>query len=402
VNRIGILRNPVQAYAWGSMTELQGLLGQTNSQDTPMAELWMGAHPKAPSKVLIDGEWKSLVEVIERDPASVLGKGSAEKFSNRLPFLFKVIAADKPLSIQVHPNREQAQAGFARERSLGVPLDAHNRNYRDVNHKPELLCALTSFKALKGFRNIIDILGLMGKVAPSGLSNELADLRKDPHEYGLKRFFTALIQIDKNRQDLVVSEAMSGAEKWAHEEQAFHWMLELNKEYPGDIGIFSPIMLNLLELEPGEAIYLSAGELHTYLHGVGIELMANSDNVVRGGLTSKHVDVSELLNIVDFKVEPTKRLKPVPWEGSEECYPSPAEEFMLSVISVDSGGPFTSRQGRSVEILICIEGEAVIRDYTSAEVLTLAKGTSIIVPATVSRYVIKGDARLYKASVPSF
>ena len=402
MNRIGILRNPVQAYAWGSRTELQGLLGQTNSQDKPMAELWMGAHPKAPSKVLIDGGWKSLVEVIERDPASVLGKGSAEKFSNRLPFLFKVIAADKPLSIQVHPNREQAQAGFKREESLGIPLSAPHRNYKDESHKPELLCALTSFKALKGFRNILDILGLMGKVAPSGLSNELADLRKDPHEYGLKRFFTSLIQMDKNRQDLVVSEAMSGAEKWAHEDQAFHWMLELNKEYPGDIGIFSPIMLNLLELEPGEAIYLSAGELHTYLHGVGIELMANSDNVVRGGLTSKHVDVSELLNIVDFKVEPAKRLKPVPCEGGEECYPSPAEEFMLSVISAGRNDPFISSQGRSVEILICIEGEAVIRDYTSAEVLTLTKGTSIIVPATVSQYVIKGDARLYKASVPSF
>jgi mannose-6-phosphate isomerase len=400
LKRILHLKNPVQEYAWGSRTALQALRGQPCAEDKPMAELWMGAHPMAPSKVLVDGEWKSLDELIKADPESILGKPVAEKFNNQLPFLFKILAADKPLSIQVHPNREQAQAGFKREESLGIPLNALHRNYKDENHKPELLCALTSFQALKGFRKIEDILFLMDKVACSSLSNELADLRKDPNEYGLKRFFTALMQMDKRRQGLVVGEAIRRAEKRAHENQAFNWMVELNKGYPGDIGIFSPVMLNLLQLNPGEAICLSAGELHTYLHGVGIELMANSDNVIRGGLTAKHIDVPELLKIVDFKTDPTKILTPVPHENCEEYYPSPAEEFMLSVISINREEPFISLKDRSVEILMCIEGEAVIKDSGDNEPLVLTRGTSVIVPALALNYGIEGTANIYKASVP--
>ena len=259
---------------------------------------------------------------------------------------------------------------------------------------------MTPFQALKGFRKIDDILFLMDKVACSSFSNELADLRKDPDENGLKRFFTALMQMDKNRQDLVVGEAIRSAEKWAHEDQAFNWMVELNKGCPGDIGIFSPVILNLLELNPGEAICLSAGEPHTYLHGVGIELMANSDNVIRGGLTAKHVDVPELLEIVDFKTDPTQILPPVPQENCEDCYSSPTQEFMLSVISINREEPFISLKDRSVEILMCIQGEAVIKDSGEKEPLLLSRGMSVIVPALALKYGIEGTATIYNASVP--
>ena len=394
------LKNQVREYAWGSRTALQAFCTDPHLEDKHIAELWMGAHPMAPSKVLVDGKWRSLDELIKKEPGSILGKPVAEKFHNQLPFLFKVLAADKPLSIQAHPNREQARAGFKGEEESGIPLNAPQRNYKDENHKPELLCALTSFLSLKGFRRIDDILFLMDKLAPSSLSNELADLRKDHDENSLKRFFTALMQMDKNRQDLVVGEAIKGAEMRTHEDQAFHWMLELNKGYPGDIGIFAPVMLNLMELNPGEAISISDGELHTYLSGVGIELMANSDNVIRGGLTRKHIDIPELIKIVNFKTEPTKILTPVLRENCEERYPSAGEEFMLSIITIDREKRFISLEDRSVEILICMKGEAIIKDTGGNESLDLTRGRSVIVPAIASKYLIEGSATIYKASVP--
>ena len=400
MNKILILKNPIQEYAWGSKTVIQDLLGITGSKDVPMAELWMGAHPKAASSVLIDGEWKSLDKVIERDPEAILGKDAAKRFYMKLPFLFKVLAIDRPLSVQVHPTFEQARTGFARENSLGIPLNAPNRNYKDENHKPEILCAITPFQGLNGFREIREILALMERIASSSLSEELNHLRMEANTIGLKNFFTALMRMDSPRQSLIVKDAVKAAEKWAGEDQAFYWMVELNKAYPGDIGVFSPVILNLVQLEPGEAIYLPAGELHAYLHGVGIELMANSDNVLRGGLTPKYIDVIELLEIVNFRNRPIKIIKPGRDGMTERTYPTPAEEFLLSMFSVDERTVFTSPQDRSVEVLICLKGKADVKDLGNRELLHLDKGKSIIVPAAVSQYQIEGNATFYKASIP--
>ena len=400
MNKICVLKNPTQEYAWGSKTVIQDLLGQIESKDKPIAELWMGDHPKAASNVLIEGGWQSLDEVIGRSPESILGKDVAKRFSSKLPFLFKVLAVDSPLSIQVHPNREQARAGFARENSLKIPLNASNRNYKDENHKPEVLCAITPFQGLKGFRKSEEILALMERIVSSNLSDEFNRLKMEANTIGLKGFFTALMRMDKYRQPLIVSEAVRLAEKLANEDQAFYWMVELNKAYPGDIGVFSPVILNLVQLEPGEAIYLPAGELHAYLCGVGIELMANSDNVLRGGLTSKHIDVIELLKIVNFKTGSIEIIKPEKYGMIERIYPTPAEEFLLSKLSVDEGGIFTSPQDRSVEILICLKGKADVKDLGNSELLRLDKGKSIIVPSAVSQYQIEGNATFYKASVP--
>ncbi|MCD6298406.1 MAG: mannose-6-phosphate isomerase, class I, partial [Deltaproteobacteria bacterium] len=356
MNKICILKNPVQEYAWGSKTAIQELLGKPVPSEKPMAEIWMGAHTKAPSKLLIEGKWRPLDEVIEGSPESILGKRVAEKYANKLPFLFKVLAVSSPLSVQVHPDLEQAREGFARENRLGIPLDSPNRDYRDDNHKPELLLAVTYFTGLKGFRRIEEILGLMERIAPSGLAFELNQLRKEPEASGLKSFFKTLMTMDKSLQKKVLVEAVSLAEKRADQDPAFHWMVKLNREYPGDIGVFSPVLLNFVELRPGDALYLEAGELHSYLNGLAMELMANSDNVLRGGLTPKYTDVPELLKLVDFKTGPVRPVKP---EGSGTCesvYHTPAREFMLSVISVNKGKTFESPRDRSVEILICMEG----------------------------------------------
>lgn len=397
---ISPLKNPVQEYAWGSKTAIQSLLGESETTGNPVAELWMGAHPKAPSKVLIDGEWKPLDEVIETGPESILGGLVAKAFSSRLPFLFKVIAAAEPLSIQVHPDAEQATEGYERENLLEIPLDSPDRNYKDTNHKPEMLCALGPFRVLMGFRRMREILDLFHEVSSQGLFNELELLRQSPDSNGLKRFFTSLLSMDKKRQRLIVSEAADNAEKRAQQDPIFYWMVRLHRGCPGDVGVFSPIILNLVELDPGEAVYVPAGELHAYLGGTGIELMANSDNVLRAGLTPKHVDIPELLKIARFESRPVEKVGPLR-KGPFECiYPTPSQEFELCVISLDKGGIFTSPDNRGVEILICIDGEAEIKDLGKGEVLPLLKGRSVIVSAGVTGYRIDGNAKIYKATVP--
>ncbi len=289
---IKLLKNTIQKYAWGSPTAIPELLGEQNPSHEPRAELWMGAHPKAPSFVNFDGQWLSLTELIAKYPQEILGNDVALAFNNKLPYLFKVLAAAKPLSIQAHPSLNQAKEGFERENDRGIALDAPNRNYKDDNHKPECICALSPFWAMYGFRNIPDILALMGKNCPVGLAGELDLLKKQPDSRGLKRFFTDLMTMDSQRQKRVVDEAVQNANQYSDEDFAFHWMTRLADEYPTDIGILAPLLLNLIELKPGEALFLPAGEFHAYLEGVGMELMANSDNVLRGGLTAKHIDVS--------------------------------------------------------------------------------------------------------------
>ena len=399
MSKICLLENPIQNYVWGSKTKLQSLMGKEDSVK-PMAELWMGAHPKAPSRVLINGTWQSLDIVIRENPESVLGKSVAQKFSNQLPFLFKVLAAERPLSAQVHPNREQAQEGYRRENDLGIPLDAPNRNYKDANHKPEILCALTPFQGLQGFRNIKEMLALMERLSLSTITNELNLLRQEPDSHGLKFFFSTLMAMDKTRRRVIAREVASVAAAKIREDETFQWITELNKEYPGDIGILLPLMLNLFELEPGEAIYLPAGALHAYLNGFGIELMANSDNVLRGGLTPKHIDVPELLKIVTFDTGPVRKITTSNRRGCRTVFQTPADEFVLSMISVDNNRSFTRDGYRGVEILICLSGKATVEDLDRNEGLSVRRGQSFIVPSAVSRYRINGKAALYMASVP--
>lgn len=401
MKQIGLMKNIVQEYAWGSYTAIPELLGNVSPAKTPQAELWMGAHPKAPSMVKCDGNWKSLLELIEKNPLDILGEKVAEKFDNSLPYLFKVLAAAKPLSIQAHPSRDQAKRGFERENRVGIPIDAYNRNYKDDNHKPECICALSLLWALNGFRKISDIVGLMEKICPKGLKNELDNLRGEPNSLGLKNFFQAMMTMDRDRQKQIIADAITSAQKFIDDDQAYKWMIDLHREYPADIGIFSPVLLNLICLKPGQAMYLRAGELHAYIDGVGIEIMANSDNVLRGGLTPKHVDVPELLKVLNFEEREVDILIPEESNNYESIYSSSAEEFILSVISVKEGIIYNSPLDRSVEILLCTEGNATVFDSGENDKIDIAGGRSVIIPAIVEKYSIEGNATLYKAAVPA-
>jgi mannose-6-phosphate isomerase len=400
MQKIAILKNTVQEYAWGSLTAIPDLLGIQNPKNTPQAELWMGAHPKAPSMARCDGKWISLLELIDNHPEDILGKTVVKKFDARLPYLFKVLAAAKPLSIQAHPNLDQAKEGFRRENAHDIPLNAPHRNYRDDNHKPECICALTPFWALCGFRKISEILTYFGRLCPQGLKDELAELNDKQTPEGLKHFFSMLMTIEAERRKKVIAEATRNNREFLGKDPAFQWIMHLSKEYADDIGIFSPVLLNLIYLEPGQAIFLAAGQLHAYLDGVGIELMANSDNVLRGGLTPKHVDVQELLNVLHFDDREVIFLEPKEENNAEYVYTSPAEEFVLSVIYLGTDDSYRSISRRTVEILLCTQGVAELMDIGSNDMISLRKGMSVIIPSAVTGYKIKGAATFYKAAVP--
>jgi mannose-6-phosphate isomerase len=397
---ICLLKNTIQEYAWGSYTAIPELLGNDSPANTPQAELWMGAHPKAPSKLKCNGKWRSLLELIDKNPRGILGEKVAQKFKNRLPYLFKVLAAGKPLSIQAHPSLGQAKEGFERENRLGIPLDAPNRNYKDDNHKPECICALSAFWALNGFRKISAMISLLDKICPPGLTKELDLLRRKPDSDGLKNFFQTVMTMDRKSQKRIVDDAVKNARPVKGDNKAYQWMINLYKEYPSNIGVLSPIILNLICLEPGQALFLPAGTLHAYLDGVGIELMANSDNVLRGGLTPKHVDVKELLNVLNFEERDVNILKMEKINPCERRYESNAQEFSLSVIAVKTDTEYYSPGKRCVEILLCTDGDAVVVDFAENNSVDIKKGMSILIPAVVEKYSIKGDAVFYKAAVP--
>ena len=397
---ICLLKNTIQEYAWGSYTAIPELLGNDSPANTPQAELWMGAHPKAPSKLKCNGKWRSLLELIDKNPRGILGEKVAQKFKNRLPYLFKVLAAGKPLSIQAHPSLGQAKEGFERENRLGIPLDAPNRNYKDDNHKPECICALSAFWALNGFRKISAMISLLDKICPPGLTKELDLLRRKPDSDGLKKFFQTVMTMDRKSQKRIVDDAVKNARPVKGDNKAYQWMINLYKEYPSNIGVLSPIILNLICLEPGQALFLPAGTLHAYLDGVGIELMANSDNVLRGGLTPKHVDVKELLNVLNFEERDVNILKMEKINSCERRYEINAQEFSLSVIAVKTDTEYYSPGKRCVEILLCTDGDAVVVDFAENNSVDIKKGMSILIPAVVEKYSIKGDAVFYKAAVP--
>ena len=396
----GLLKNTVQNYAWGSTSAIQELLGQPCIEAEPAAELWMGAHPKAPSRVKYQDRWISLADLITLHPQDILGKPVAEKFNNQLPYLFKVLAAAKPLSIQAHPELEQARKGFESENKKGIPLDASHRNYRDANHKPECICALSNFWALYGFRDIADILMLLGKICPIGLGEELQKLNKLMNSNGLKAFFTELMTMGNDQKKQVTDEATRYAQRYQKEDPAFQWTVRLAAEYPGDVGLLAPCFLNLIQLKPGQALFLPAGELHAYLEGTGVELMANSDNVLRGGLTPKHIDVPELLKVLNFTPRRIEILEPTSGGRVEKLYAGFAEEFVLSVISIAGGDNYRNSNIHSTEILLCTEGEANLRD-SSENSFQIKKGDSAVIAAVTGSYSIVGKAVLYKAAVPN-
>ncbi len=360
-----LLENPVRAYAWGSRTVIADLLGEQVPSPHPQAEMWLGAHPADPSRVVHgDGQRSSLLDAVTGDPARLLGAERASRWDATLPFLLKVLAADEPLSLQAHPSIEQARTGFAREEAAGVPRDAADRNYRDANHKPELICALTEFHALVGFRDPAATVVLLHALDVPELAPYTELLAAQPDADGLRALFTTWITLPQSLLDTLVPALQAGCVRLAGDSAELHTeartVLELSERYPGDAGVLAALLLNRVTLHPGEALYLPAGNLHAYLQGAGIELMANSDNVLRGGLTPKHVDVPELMRVLDFGSGPAPVLTGSA-DGAWVRYDTPAQEFLLRRLDSDPDPMGIAVPDGGPRILLCTQGSSCVR-----------------------------------------
>jgi mannose-6-phosphate isomerase len=387
-----LLENTVQPYAWGSRTAIAELSGRAAPASRPEAELWMGAHPSAPSKVLDQEGARSLLDVIGSDPAGTLGPRVVERFGPRLPFLLKILAAETPLSLQAHPTIEQAREGYAREQAESVPLDAPHRNYKDPNHKPELICALSPFHALVGFRPVERTLRLFDELGVGALAPYTKKLR----EQGLRPFFEALMTAGAAEKQALAQALLEACERnpVPEFEAECAWGVRIGKLYPGDVGLVVALSLNLVLLEPGQAVYLPAGNLHAYLSGTGVEIMANSDNVLRGGLTPKHVDVDELLRVLDFHAAPTEVLQPEPFDG-ERVFVTPAPDFRLSRLDLE--GRATVTRSNVPEILLVTRG--AVRLHSAGGTIDLSSGASAFIRADDPPYELEGSGEVFRATV---
>ena len=390
VARMWQLQTSVRHYPWGSRTVIPDLLGEPSPADRPYAELWVGAHPDEPS-VLSDGT--PLDKAIQRRPEQLLGAAVRERFGDRLPFLLKVLAADQPLSLQAHPTNEQAEAGFAAEEAAGVPRDSTTRTFKDPFHKPELLLALTPFEALCGFRPVEESLYCLAKLQVPELKPTIAALARG----GLRAAIPQLLALSPEHRATLVSAVAEAASRFvaAHDPEfinTYRWAASLAETYPGDTGVVISLMCNHLKLAPGEAVFLPAGNLHAYLCGAGVEVMASSDNVLRGGLTGKHVDLAALIEVLDFADGRVPVLHPVLGPGGLR-YPVPVEEFDLTRVQLDAQtGVLTSR---GPQVLLCTEGEAELT--SSEDTLALGKGAAAFVPAG-AQITASGPAVLYRAT----
>ncbi|MFJ8627526.1 mannose-6-phosphate isomerase, class I [Kitasatospora sp. NPDC093550] len=394
------LVNTVRPYAWGSLTALPELLGQQPTGE-PQAELWMGAHPGDPSRADRGDGPRRLDELIAADPEGELGAATVARFGPTLPFLFKVLAAGTPLSIQAHPTIEQARAGFAAENALGIPLDAPERSYRDANHKPEMICALGEFEGLCGFRTVNGAAELMARLSVPELEPLIDLLGVEDETEALRGTLAAILTMDDETAVKTVratagtlAEYDTGDPDWYYAPYA-----RIAKDFPDDRGLLAGMLLNHFRLRAGEALYLGAGVPHAYLSGACVELQANSDNVLRAGLTPKHIDVPELLKVVVFESGAPAVQTPVEVEATpgEELYPVPIDEFRLSRFVLD--GVERAIDGRTPQILLCTEGTARL---TAADgtVLDLARGQSAFLPATGTPTRLTGaGTTLFRATV---
>lgn len=386
----------VQEYAWGDTQSIPHLLGQ-EPDGQPKAELWMGAHPRACSDCVDGG---SLGDLIADDPVAALGVAVNERFG-QLPFLFKVLAAGQPLSIQSHPTLDQAIEGFARENEEGIPIDAPHRVYRDPNHKPEVIAALTPFHAKCGFRPLSEsrqLFSLMSSADDGGSikpiteilfeEGEASDVYANAMAYILGA--PASTEIEIADATTAAAAALLGTPPAEQFTAELEWTAKIAESFPDDTGVTVALMLNHVFLEPGQAIFLEAGNLHAYLNGVGMELMANSDNVVRGGLTPKHRDIAELLKVVDCSPIDV----PVQIPASDTwTYDCPVPEFTLQRL-IDPAGPI---QSTGPEIIFVQQGE--VEFVSGGKTLTMGGGDVVWLSADDTDVSITGQGTLWRATV---
>lgn len=415
-----LLDSPVRPYAWGSRYAIAAVQGREIPTEAPEAELWIGAHPGAPSRLVSDG--RSLADVVAADPAGLLGP--AERFG-RLPFLMKLLAAEQPLSLQAHPDADQARAGFDAEEAAGVPLDAPHRNYADPYHKPEMLVALTDFDVLCGFREPAVSAHVLDRLGVAELEPAVAALRSASGSGtgdALRTAVTHLLTLPDDRRGAVVGEAVAAATKLAARyatvtgadgepnagagaagelpkdpaARSYALAAELGGRYPGDAGVLVALLLNHQRLSAGQAVFAPAGNLHMYLRGVGVEIMAASDNVLRGGLTPKRVDVPELLKLLRFEAGPVPLVTPEDRGPGWRAWPSKVDEFALSHARVGGAHPEVVLPATGPRLLFPLTGRLIADDGTGP--LTLTPGHAAFVPANRPEVHLTGYGDLYQAT----
>ena len=404
-----LLRGAIRTYAWGSRTAIAEFTGRPVPAAHPEAELWLGANPGDPAFLEEpDGE-VSLLQAVVADPEGQLGAAARARFGDVLPFLLKVLAAEEPLSLQAHPSSEQAAEGYLREERLGIPVNSPVRNYRDASHKPELLVALQPFEVLAGFRPVAHTIKLLRALAVSDLDPFIDLLNDQSDADGLRALFTTWITAPQPDVDVLVTAVLDGAINYlssgATEFAAVaKTVLELGELYPGDAGVLAALLLNRTTLGPGEGIFLSAGNLHAYLRGVGLEVMANSDNVLRGGLTPKHVDVPELLRVLNFNPTTEAQLHAQTHpDGLASFYDTPTAEFAASMLTLgdDQIGHEVDAPSRhdGPQILLCVEGATAV--HGKSRVLTLNRGAAAWVAADDGpiRLVAQEPTKIFRATV---
>ncbi|MGC0364912.1 mannose-6-phosphate isomerase [Rhodococcus sp. 27YEA15] len=379
------LEGALRSYAWGSRTAIAELQGRPVPSNHPEAELWLGAHPADPARVISAGVPESLLDVLGRDSARQLGQNNVGVFGERLPFLLKLLAAEEPLSLQAHPSAYQAAEGFRRENERGVPMDSPIRNYKDGSHKPELVVALSRFEALAGFREPTRTVGLLRALSTAELEPYVGLLDGQPDSGGLRALFTTWITLPSSVLATLLPAVLAGCIDYlsgGHTEfvPEVRTVLELSESYPGDAGVLAALLLNRVTLEPGQGLFLDAGNLHAYLNGLAVEIMANSDNVLRGGLTPKHVDVPELLRVLDFDGADITVLDPAPRPGSQIYeYRTPAPEFRLTRIEFDVGCGEAVVADQGPRIVMCTAG--TVTATCGDDVLELGCGTAAWISA---------------------
>lgn len=374
------LTNPVKAYAWGSLDAIPLLLG-TEPTGEPQAELWIGTHPSGSSVLSADG--RSLRDVI----------------ATPLPFLMKILSAAAPLSLQVHPSKAQAESGYAAEDAAGLALDAPTRNYKDANHKPELLYALTQFEALCGFAPPAQSVDLLRRIRSetslgAGVLDDLIDDLADPDESAaLRRATERLLTLDTAAAAALVPAVTTACR--GIDEPGARTAVDLALHYPGDAGVVLSLLLNRVSLAPGQAIFLPAGNMHAYLRGTGVEVMAASDNVLRGGLTPKHIDVPELLAIVQFAAIAPTPITPIEPVAGQLDFVLPVEDFGLSILSLSPGRSFRWEE-RVPRTVFVLDGEVTLT--SGSRTLALARGASAFLPAADAPIEVAGEGRLAVAA----
>lgn len=395
------LRGAPRHYDWGSVTAIPDLT-RVPADGRPWAELWLGAHPAGPA--LLEGETGEtpLDAAIAADPVAAMGADVVARFGPHLPYLLKIIAAERPLSLQVHPRLERAQQGFAAEEGAGLAVDDPRRSYRDPNHKPELVYALTRFEAMCGFRAPRRAAELLaGLEAP--LTQDLHRvLAAEPTYEGIRTAFRRLLDPDL-RPGAAEVEAVAEACRrrladGSPSPRADGTVVQLAEAYPGDPGVVTSLLLNPVTLEPGDAMFVPAGGVHAYLSGVAVEIMANSDNVLRAGLTSKHVDVAELLANVDYVAAPPIRIAPEVFYGATKIFYAPVDDFELSVTTV-ADRQAHALPGRGPRVLMCLEGDVSVASAANGTI-RLVQGQAAFAAASDGELTADGRGTLVQADVP--